>query len=187
MAGIQAGTRGRGSWTASRAMRDRARMARAHEPIDIAVVGGGLVGATLALALGGVGFRVALIDRQTPAALNADAYDGRASAIALGSKRILAGLGVWDALAPAAGPILDIRVSDGPSRLFLHYDHRDVSDEALGYIVENRHLRRALAGSLDSFPGVARRAPVELVGVTRDAGGAILSFDDGTSLVARLV
>src|SRR5258708_773903 len=154
---------------------------------DIAIVGGGLVGSTLALALGGAGFRVAQIDRTPDAVLTDDAHDGRGSAIALGSKRVLAALGVWERVAADAGPILDIRVSDGPSRLFLHYDHRDVSDEALGYIVENRHLRRALAGSIDSCPGVARRAPVELVGVTRDAGGAILSFDDGTSLVARLV
>ncbi len=83
---------------------------------DIAIVGGGLVGSTLALALGQVGFGVALIDRETLATQTADAYDGRASAIALGSKHVLAGLGVWPRLAPAAGPILDIRVSDGPAR-----------------------------------------------------------------------
>ncbi|MBV8165385.1 MAG: 2-octaprenyl-6-methoxyphenyl hydroxylase [Alphaproteobacteria bacterium] len=154
---------------------------------DVAVVGGGMVGSTLALALGGAGFRVVLIDREPPATMIADAYDGRASAIALGSKHVLTSLGVWPMLAPDAGPIRDIRVSDGPSRLFLHYDHRDVNDEALGYIVENRHLRRALATALAACPTVARRAPVALEAVERDPHGATLVLGDGTRLAAGLV
>jgi 2-octaprenyl-6-methoxyphenol hydroxylase len=154
---------------------------------DVAVVGGGLVGATLALALGQVGFRVALIDREDVATQTAEAYDGRASAIALGSKHVLAGLGVWPALAPEAGPILDIRVSDGPSRLFLHYDHRAVSDEALGYIVENRHLRRALVTALGGGAGVTRRHRVALTALERTAEAAELLLSDGTRLAARLV
>ncbi len=156
-------------------------------PYDVAVVGGGLVGATLSLALGGAGFRVALIDREPPAAKTADAYDGRASAVALGSKRVLAGLGLWPTLAPDAGPIRDIRVSDGPSSLFLHYDHRDVNDEALGYIVENRYLRRALATALAASPTIARRAPVALEALERADDAARLALNDGTRLAARLV
>jgi 2-octaprenyl-6-methoxyphenol hydroxylase len=162
-------------------------MAPAEPVFDVAIVGGGLVGATLALALGGAGFRVALIDREPPAAKTSDAYDGRASAIALGSKHVLAGLALWPSLARDAGPIRDIRVSDGPSRLFLHYDHREVSDEALGYIVENRHLRRALAGALDACPAIARRAPVALQALERSADAATLALGDGTRLAARLV
>ncbi|MBI3512886.1 MAG: UbiH/UbiF/VisC/COQ6 family ubiquinone biosynthesis hydroxylase [Proteobacteria bacterium] len=159
----------------------------ASSPIDIAVVGGGLVGSTVALALGQVGFRVALIDREPLATQTADAYDGRASAIALGSKRVLAGLGVWSRLAADAGPILDIRVSDGPSRLFLHYDHRAVSDEALGYIVENRHLRRALADALAGCPLVVRHAAVALDTVERDQDAVALALSDGTRLTAALM
>jgi 2-octaprenyl-6-methoxyphenol hydroxylase len=167
--------------------------------VDVAIVGAGLVGSTLALALGGAGFRVALIDREPPGVQTADAYDGRASAIALGSKRVLASLGVWDRLAPDAGPILDIRVSDGPSRLFLHYDHREVSDEALGYIVENRHLRRALAAALAGCPAVARRAGVAVDAIERPTGErptgaaantadvARLTVSDGSAIAARLV
>jgi len=146
----------------------------ADSVFDIAVVGGGMVGATLALALGGAGFAVVLVDREQAAAQTTDAYDGRASAIALGSKRVLDGLSLWDRLAPDAGPIRDIRVSDGPSRLFLHYDHRDVNDEALGYIVENRHLRRALAAALDACAAVTRRHGATLVGVARDGERATL-------------
>ena len=157
------------------------------ETCDVAIVGGGMVGSTLALALGQAGFRVALIDREALATQTAEAYDGRASAIALGSKRVLAGLGVWPRLAPDAGPILDIRVSDGPSRLFLHYDHRAVSDEALGYIVENRHLRRALADGLAACPAVTRHAGVALAGLDRSADAAGVTLADGARLSARLV
>ena len=57
---------------------------------------------------------------------------------------VLAALGLWERMAPHAAAIDDIRVSDGRSRLFLHYDHADVADHPLGYIVENRHTRRAL-------------------------------------------
>jgi 2-octaprenyl-6-methoxyphenol hydroxylase len=153
---------------------------------DVAIVGGGLVGGTLALALGGAGFRVALIDRAPDTILLSDQHDGRGSAIALGSKRVLAALGVWDRLAGEAGPILDIRVSDGPSRLFLHYDHREVNDEALGYIVENRHLRRALAASLADCPLVTRRAPVALTRLVRDPARARLGLSDGSALDAAL-
>ena len=159
----------------------------ATSPLDVAIVGGGLVGSTLALALGGAGFRVALIDREPPARLVADAYDGRASAIALGSKRVLAGLGLWERLAQDAGPIRDIRVSDGPSRLFLHYDHRAVNDEALGYIVENRHLRRALAAALAECPAVARHAGIAVAAVERRTDDVRLALSDGPALAARLV
>jgi 2-octaprenyl-6-methoxyphenol hydroxylase len=158
----------------------------ATTPCDVAIVGGGMVGMTLALALGSAGFRVVAIDRTVESTRLADSHDGRASAIALGSKRVLAALGAWAPLADAAGPILDIRVSDGPSRLFLHYDHRDVSDEALGYIVENRHLRRALSAALADCPAVTRRAPVALARLARDTR-ARLDLDDGSTLEAALV
>jgi 2-octaprenyl-6-methoxyphenol hydroxylase len=154
---------------------------------DVAVIGAGPVGALLALALGGAGLRVALLDRTAPAVQLDAAFDGRATAVALGSQRILAGLGLWRDLAPDAGPILDIRVSDGRSRLFLHYDHRDVGDAPLGYIVENRHLRRALACALGAAPRVALLAPCEITTLAPDATGVTLRLGDGRSLRAALV
>ncbi len=80
---------------------------------EIVVIGGGMVGATLASALGGAGFEVCVIDRQEPAAALEDGFDGRVSAIALGSQRMLAALDLWPGMAPHAEPIRDIRVSDG--------------------------------------------------------------------------
>src|SRR5262249_21178009 len=101
-----------------------------HLGADVAIIGGGMVGMTLGAALGSAGLSVAVIDAEAPAAVTAAAFDGRSSAIAFGSRRVLTGIGAWEAMAAEAQPILDIRVSDGTStggvsRLFLHYDHRD--------------------------------------------------------------
>jgi len=116
---------------------------------DIAVAGGGMVGLCLALGLAGAGVKVALIERGALSDMAAAEFDGRGSAIAAGSQRILAGLGLWDAIAADAEPILEIRVADGASPLFLHYDHREIGDGPLGWIVENAVIRCALAAAVD--------------------------------------
>ncbi|HJS32817.1 MAG TPA: FAD-dependent oxidoreductase, partial [Alphaproteobacteria bacterium] len=108
--------------------------------VDVIIVGGGLVGLSLAAALGQAGLSVVVVDREVPALAAADRFDGRASAIAWGSAQALGGIGLWPMLAPHAQAIDDIRVSDGDSTLFLHYDHRELGDHPLGYIVENRHI-----------------------------------------------
>jgi 2-octaprenyl-6-methoxyphenol hydroxylase len=94
---------------------------------DVAIVGGGMVGMSLAAALGGCGLAVALIDAQEEQAVIHAGYDGRSSAIAFGARQALASIGVWPAMAGVAQPIWHIRVSDGDgtgrvSRLFLDYD-----------------------------------------------------------------
>src|SRR3546814_10331756 len=86
-------------------------------------------------------------------------FDGRTSAIAHGSMRILDGAGVWQGMAHAAEPIRDIRVADGRSPLFLHYDHDEVGGSPLGYIVEKRVIRRALFEHLAGHACVALFAP----------------------------
>jgi len=153
---------------------------------DILILGGGLVGASLAIALGQAGLRVALIDRDTPADQVQDRFDGRGSAVSLASKRVLVGLGVWDAIAEK-GPILDIRVSDGPSRLHLHYDHRTVGDEPMGWIIENRFLRRALHKIVAQTPNVDWLAPARSTGFERGPGWVGLTLEDGRSLRAPLL
>ena len=114
--------------------------------VDIAIVGAGMAGATMAVGLGVGGLRVAIIDRMGEAAMTDMRFDGRTAAIADAPKRMLEALGAWQAMAPHACPIDDIRISDGASPLFLHFDHRALSDEEhpaapFGYIVENRHIQ----------------------------------------------
>jgi 2-octaprenyl-6-methoxyphenol hydroxylase len=154
---------------------------------DVAIVGGGLVGLSLALALAGAGLEVIVIDRETPANTAADAADGRSSAIAWGSQRVLAALGIWDALGPHAAAIDDIRVSDGTSRLFLHYDHADVADHPLGYIVENRHTRRALQAAAAARPRLNWLAPMGVAAIADGPAVRRLLLADGSQIAARLV
>jgi 2-octaprenyl-6-methoxyphenol hydroxylase len=111
---------------------------------DVLVIGGGLSGLTTALALARCGFQVVLSDRQPEEVMSKTDRDGRTTAIAASGRAMLEALGIWDGLAAFAEPILDIRVSDGDSKHFLHYDHRAVGDLPMGHIIENALLKQAL-------------------------------------------
>jgi 2-octaprenyl-6-methoxyphenol hydroxylase len=162
------------------------RMHPAVASVDVAIVGAGMVGLTLASALARAGVSVAVVDR-APAVVFADAArDGRASALALASVRVLESIGLWRAMEREAEPIREIRVSDGEARLFLHYDHRDLGAEPLGYIVENSVTRKALAthAAAANLPVLAGR---RVVAMSAGPASAELSLDDGTIVRATLV
>ncbi len=152
-----------------------------------------MVGATLAVALGSAGLRVAIVDRMTAAAMTDLRFDGRTSAIAYGSQRAFARLGVWPMVAADACPIETIRVSDGPSPLFLQFDPRDLRRskddpaEPFGYIVENRFLRAALHRRLEAMPNVSRFQPDSIAGVETGSGSVELTLASGGSLRASLL
>src|SRR5437868_8469751 len=111
---------------------------------ELIIAGGGLNGMLLAVACAGAGLCVIVIDRQDPAAVTADRFDGRTSAIAYGSRLVFDGIGLWPAIEREAEPIREIRVADDDSPLFLHYYYRELGGSApLGYIVENREIGRA--------------------------------------------
>ena len=153
---------------------------------DILIVGGGLVGSAQAIALASSGNRVCVVDRMPPGEGLDVKFDGRASAIAMATERVLTGIGVWQHLGDAPAPINDIRVSDGPSLLFLHYDHRDLGDEPFGYMVENRHMRRALMDRLSDFDNIAFLAPAGVKALDRSPAGVTATLDDGRQITARL-
>src|SRR5271165_5648140 len=101
---------------------------------DVAVVGAGPVGGALACRLAAAGVRVAIVDRAALPPMEHPDFDGRAYAIAAGSRDELEKAGLWDRLPFVPGPIRDIRVSDGrvgrpASRLFLHFDSREATDD----------------------------------------------------------
>lgn len=161
---------------------------RARQPLwaDVLIIGGGFVGGTLGIALAESGLTVLVVEAGVPEAALSDGFDGRASAISLSSQRMLARLSLWEALAPNAGPMLDIRVADGSSRLFLHYDHREVGDEPFGYMLENRHLRQAILARMQQMAGLRFLAPVRIESLGRGERGVDATLTDGTRLKARL-
>jgi len=157
------------------------------ETHELVIVGGGLVGLTLAIACAEAGLDVAVVDREDPDVTVAESFDGRASAIAFGSRQALAAIGLWEKVAAAAAPILEIRVADDNAPLFLHYDHREVGNQPLGWIVENRMLRRALLARVRELPRLRHLAPSTVVDVERSSMGALVRLHDGRLLRARLV
>lgn len=124
-----------------------------HTRYDVIIAGAGLVGSALALGLAQAGMKVVVVDPlPKEAQLNAH-FDGRVSAIAIASTRILDAIGVWDHAKAYAEPIFDIRVLDGDSPLYVHFDHREVGHEPFGYMLENQRLRSALFTALASQDG----------------------------------
>ncbi|HLJ64004.1 MAG TPA: UbiH/UbiF/VisC/COQ6 family ubiquinone biosynthesis hydroxylase [Stellaceae bacterium] len=154
---------------------------------DLAIAGGGLVGLSLGLACAEAGLEVVVVDREDPMRMRAEPYDGRTSAIAAGSKRVLEGIGLWPLVADHAEPILEIRVADNSAPLFLHYDHRDLGSLPLGYIVENRILREALFERARALRHLTLLAPMEVAGMEGGAHGATLRLSDGREIRAPLV
>jgi 2-octaprenyl-6-methoxyphenol hydroxylase len=155
--------------------------------VDVIVIGGGLVGGALACALDTGGFTVALVERGDPETALADAFDGRASSIALASQRVLAGLDLWPAMVDEASPIDDIRVSEEASPLFLHYAAEDSDVRPFGYMLENRHIRRALWQGVGERPGIRVVAPARINTIERDGARAEALLADGRRLCAPLI
>jgi 2-octaprenyl-6-methoxyphenol hydroxylase len=156
---------------------------------DVMIAGGGLNGTALALALDQVGLRVALADPLAVETRAEPGFDGRSYALALGSQRLLKALGLWDDLAPQAQPILEIKVTDGragegPSPFILAFDHAEIEEGPMGFMVEDRHLRRALLQAL-AGSGVSHLAGAS---VTGHRSGATVEVDlDGHVQRARLL
>ncbi|MEO1774813.1 MAG: UbiH/UbiF/VisC/COQ6 family ubiquinone biosynthesis hydroxylase [Pseudomonadota bacterium] len=157
---------------------------------DIAIVGGGLVGPALALALARLGLRVVLVDRLAEPVRRDPAFDGRAYAVALGSSRVLAALGLWSELEPLAQPIADIRVSEGQPGAYpgaaLHFDPRASDEGRVGWILEDRFLRRALLEAVAAEEGITHRAPAEVVAADLEGPAARLTLSDGQVIAAPL-
>jgi len=153
---------------------------------EVAIAGGGLVGGTLACALAGQGIKTVLIDRLDPTIATAPSFDGRASAVALSARRFLDAIGVWDHVA-AHEPIREIRVSDGNSPFFLHYDHAEIGDDPLGSMAENRHLRLAIAARMRGLSdALTVVTPAGVAGMTQSADRITLTLDDGRTVTAAL-
>ena len=153
---------------------------------DVAIVGGGLAGLSMAVALGKAGLLVAVVDRENPAdALTAE-YDGRSIAVAYASWQLFKATDVWPYLEDDAQPMQDIMITDGNAPVFLKFEHDDVGSDPFGYMVEMRHLRAGLARAVATCPSVTLIAPKNVDHLDVEPGHASVVLEDGESLQARL-
>jgi 2-octaprenyl-6-methoxyphenol hydroxylase len=158
---------------------------------DIAIIGGGLNGTALALALAKAGQQVTLIDALAGTVRQEDDFDGRSYALALTSTRLLEGIGVWNAVAPNAQPMLEIKVTDGragdgPSPMFMHFDHAEIEEGPMGFMVEDRHLRRVLMEAVGETDGITLLDCETVVAQQVEATGVTLTLASGKTLRSRL-
>jgi 2-octaprenyl-6-methoxyphenol hydroxylase len=153
---------------------------------DVIILGGGLVGLSLALALDRHGLAALVVDPADPATQIAPAYDGRATAVSSSSWRMLEMLGVAERLGGATCPIREIRVSEGLEPGGIAFDPAE-GDDPLGMMVENRLLRAALRDSALAAGRIQLLMPAKPAEAVRDANGVRVALGDGRLLAAPLL
>ena len=158
---------------------------------DILIAGGGLNGTSLALALASAGFDVTLVDPLPSDTRAARDFDGRGYALSIASQRVLKALGIWSALSESAQPILDIKITDGrpgegPSPMMLAFDHAEIEEGPMGFLVQDRHLRPALLAAVDAA-SIRQLNERRVVSQSPDSNGVTVTLDDGSALRARIL
>lgn len=159
---------------------------------DIAIVGGGLNGCALALALASGGMSVTLIDSLPIDTLTEDSFDGRSYALALASKRLLDALGTWKMLADDVQPMLEIKVTDGragegPSPFWMHFDHTEIEEGPMGFMVEDRHLRRAFLAQIAAHDRITHLTSETVIAQSVDQSAASVALESGKTIRTRLL
>lgn len=156
-------------------------------------MGAGPVGGTLGCRLAQANITTVVVDHAALPPMAHPAFDGRAYAVAAGSRRLLVESNVWNRLPDPPNPILGIRVSDGrlgrpASRLHLHFDHHEAGKDAgpFGWMVEARGLRVALNAYLHALPALRVYAPAQAQ-VERREDGALVRIAGGPTVQCRLV
>jgi 2-octaprenyl-6-methoxyphenol hydroxylase len=157
---------------------------------DIAIVGGGLNGPILALALAQAGISTTVIDALTTKVRKNPSFDGRSYAVALTSQRLLNNIGLWGDIKDNAQPMLEIKVSDGragegPSPFFMHFDHAEIEDGPMGYMVQDRYLRRTLLDAITSNPNITHLSDQTVVSQDAANGGITVTLASGKAITAR--
>jgi 2-octaprenyl-6-methoxyphenol hydroxylase len=153
---------------------------------DVIILGGGLIGLTLAVALDRHGLSSVVVDPADPEANVAPAFDGRATAIASASWRMLETIGIAGRLEGEGCPILSIRVSDGLEPGGIVFDSTE-ADDPLGIMVENRRLRQVLRDSAREARKVQLAMPAQAADIVRDSAGVRIALGDSRIIAAPLL
>lgn len=148
---------------------------------DIVIAGGGMIGASLALALAPLQLRVAVVEAVARGETAQPSFDDRSTALSRSTQRMFEAIGLWDEVIAASTPIRRIHVSDRGRFGFSHIDAREQGVEALGYVVINRVLGEVLQSALAGLEFVDMLCPARVVDIDThgDAMKATLEHDDG--------
>ncbi|AFY59381.1 FAD-dependent hydroxylase [Synechococcus sp. PCC 6312] len=155
---------------------------------DLVIVGGGIVGLTLASFFRNQALTVAVVERQTQsqAAAKQQAY-----ALHLCSQKILAGLGIWSDLEPRVQPFTEVKLSDGNYPYIVQYQARDIGTDTVGYVAQHGALLSLLQGAINHADNIHYLCPYVVQGMTPQANTTRLSLSNSTgeslTLEARLV
>jgi 2-octaprenyl-6-methoxyphenol hydroxylase len=150
--------------------------------VDLAIVGGGMVGASLATALMGSGVRLLLIESTAFGSAAQPSFDERTTALGNASRRIYDTLGLWQELAPHAGVIRSIHVSDAGRFGFARLTAAEQGIDAFGYVLPNRVLGAALWRRLGDAPGLTLRVPAQLQELDIRPEGVALTVSSATGV-----
>jgi len=157
---------------------------------DLAIAGGGLVGASLALALAPLGLRIALVEGVAPGRGEHPSFDERTTALANGTVRVFRSLDVWRHMEREATPIRRIHVSEQGRFGTARIDAAEQGLEALGYVLPNRVIGAGLWEGLRACPTVELIAPARATGSALEVDRRVLAYElDGAErhVAARLV
>ena len=158
---------------------------------DVIIVGGGLNGPALGLALAQGGLSVTVVDARPALSRAETGFDGRAYALAIASKRLLAGVGVWPSIAAKVQPIVKIIASDGhagqgAAPFFLTFDADEIEEGPMGFMVEDRHLYAAFHEAM-ATGGLTLLSDESVVDQQVDAMGVTATLASGGSLRGRVL
>ena len=154
--------------------------------VDMAIIGGGMVGASLAVALSGTGITTMLVEGAAAGSKAQPSFDDRTTALGNASCRIFRALGVWDRLAPEAAAIRAIHISDAGRFGFARLNAAEQGIEAFGYVIPNRVIGAALWERLQGAKDVLLRVPARPQRVRIGNEGITFTLPD-ESVSARLV
>lgn len=158
--------------------------------MSVIIVGGGMAGATLALAISSLtkgAVPVALVEAQQPDNRQHPGFDARAIALAQGTCQQLDSIGIWSALADCATAIKHVHVSDSGHSGFVNLQAQDYRVPALGQVIELFDAGKRLFALLQQAPGVTLHCPAKVVEVVRTAESATVTLDNGQQLSAKLL
>jgi len=154
---------------------------------DLIIVGGGMVGLTLACALKDAGLKMMVVERVEAGPHMSLDRDCRVSAIVAGTAQALRGIGVWPYVEDKAGPIDSMRIWDGQYFGGIRFEAEEAGLDALGYIVENSVLVSAMLEVIHASENVEWCCPASLNSVQWKADCVEASLDDGRFFTAPLI